>query len=143
MRKRKGAALPGAIILCTFLLIVSFGVSYMVVETITLSQLSKIEDDNHLIFSKSYNEFVASDGLLPSDTTFNWATYYNDGEPTVKALVASSKANNEMKFYTIYDFTNNKTIAYQTDEFYITSEIVGNKTTYYLAGLIPYREVIS
>ena len=143
MRKQKGAALPGAIILCTFLLVVSFAVSYLVIETVALAKVAKIEADQSLILSNGHNEFVSNGGNIPSDTTFNWQTYYDEGNPTVKGLVAYAKASQEMKFYSIYDFTNDKLLAYQTKEFYITSENVGNKTTFYLAGIVPYREVIS
>lgn len=144
MRKRKGAALPSAVALCTFLLVVSFAVSYLVVETITIAKLAQMENQNELVFSTAHNEFVVSGGNLPADTSiFHWEEYHDEGDDTIKALVGYVKADNEMKFYSIYDFTNNKLLAYQTTKFYITSEIVGNKTTYYLAGMIPYREVIA
>ena len=145
MRKRKGAALPSAVILSTFLLVVSFAVSYLVIQAVTLAKLSNMYADDTITFSTVHNKFVASDGddsALPTDTKFSWQTYDDGVNDRVIALVACSKADETMKFYSIYDFEHDKLLAYQTSEFYITSNRVDNKTTYYLAGLIPYREVI-
>lgn len=136
MRKRKGAALPGAVILCTFLLIVSFTVSYIVIETISLSQYQKIVQSHNLIYQTAHNEFVKNNGALPTDTTFNWEVYEKEEDTNVKALAAYHKASDELEFYSIYDFEHDELLAYQTSSFYITTTTVGEQTTKYLGGIV-------
>ena len=129
MRMRKGAALPTAIIMCVFLLIVTFSVSAFVVQAVSLNNVHKIKSNRNLIYLKSNEEFISSNPI--SDTSFNWEIY--DGENNIKALAAYGKTTDQMVFYSIYDFDNNEQLAYQTSNFYITT--VGE--TEYLGGIVP------
>ena len=55
MRKKKGAALPMAIILCMFMLIVSFAVSYLVVDNFTINRITEFDNNSELVFLTSHN----------------------------------------------------------------------------------------
>ena len=142
MKKRKGAALPSAVILCMFMLIVTFGVTYLIIDNFTLNRISELDNNAELIFLTSHNEYIKNDGDLSaiSDTTYVYKEYKESAsiihgagaeDKDIKALVAYNAANT-MKFYSIYDFYADELIAYQTSDFYI----VDNR----LANLIPIEE---
>ena len=133
MRKRKGAALPTAIIMCVFLLIISFSVSAFVVQAVSLNNVYRIKSNRNLIYLKSNQEFISGNPV--SDTTLKWEIY--DGENNIKALAAYGRATDQMVFYSIYDFDNNEQLAYQTSNFYITT--VGDVN--YLGGIVPIVRV--
>ena len=137
MKSKKGAALPTAIILCMFMLIVTFGVTYLVIDNFTVNRISELDNNAELIFLTSHNEYVKNSGDLLSitDTTYNYKEYKKSELENVKALVALNKAG-EMKFYSIYDFDHDELLAYQTSEFYITND--GEYD--YLGGLIKVKD---
>ena len=132
MRKKKGAALPTAVILCMFMLVVTFGVTYLVIENFTVNRISEYENTAELIFLTSHNQYVKNNGdkTKITDTTYDYEDYQKEGTD-IKALVAYSK-NGDMEFYSIYDFNENKLLAYQTSNFYITESGLG--------GIVPIEE---
>lgn len=133
MRKRKGAALPGAIMACGLLLVVSFSVAYLVIHNATLHRLSSIESGYRLDYLSAFNHFKEDNGSLAniSSSTFVYTRIVEEDNPN-KALIARTKGG-QMKFYAIYDFDSNATLAYQTEDFYIT--VIGEEE--YLGGLLP------
>ena len=140
MRKKKGAALPTAIILCMFMLIVSFAVAYLVVDNFTINRISEFDANSELIFLTSHNEYIKNHDLSDiTDTTYEYRNYEKQDNTNIKALVAYQKGNNEMKFYSIYDFEHDEVevLAYQTSNFYITNDGVYD----YLAGIVAIRNV--
>ena len=109
MRIRRGAALPTAVALCTFLLIISFVVTSIILEISMLNKLTNIETDRNLLFLQAHNLFIEHNGDISTleDATYTWHTY--DGDNNIKALAAYKNNSNEIKFYSIYDFDNEKT----------------------------------
>ncbi len=135
MKLRKAAALPGAIMLCVLLLVMSVTVSTFVIRNATNTTVNNAYDQKLLTFANYFNKFKQTgDTSLITDTRYTLKIY--DSENNIKALTASEKVNNELVFYCIYDFTNDKTLAYQTSDFYI-EEIAGVS---YLAGIVPMVE---
>ena len=138
MKKKKGAALPTAIILCMFMLIVTFGVAYLVIDNFTVNRISELDNNAELIFLTSHNEYVkgikanssADISTIITDTTYVYKEYKKNDD--VRALVAKNLAG-EMKFYSVYDFDQDKLLAYQTSDFYITNDGVYD----YLGGIVP------
>ena len=135
--KRKGAALPTAVALCTFLLIITFTVTTLILEISTINTINNMETKRNILFSESHNTFVSNNGDISSitDETYTWATY--NGENNIKALVAYMKNGNTIKFYSIYDFDNSKTLAYQTSVIYTTTNSEGVTM---LGGIVPIGE---
>ncbi len=138
MKKKKGAALPTAIILCMFMLIVTFGVAYLVIDNFTVNRISELDNNAELIFLTSHNEYVkgikanasADISTIITDKTYVYKEYKKNDD--VRALVAKNLAG-EMKFYSVYDFDQDKLLAYQTSDFYITNDGVYD----YLGGIVP------
>lgn len=127
MKKRKGAALPLAVILCSFLLIVSFMISAFVLDASSYNTVSSVRDDRLFIFNEANLRFIAGEEI--TDTLYNWEIY--DGEDNIKALAAYSK-NDTLSFASIYDFDHDKQLLYQTSNIYITT--VGEDR--YLGGIV-------
>ena len=127
MRKRKGAALPLAVILCSFLLIVSFMISAFVLDASSYNIVSSVRDDRLILFKEVNLRFIAGEEI--TDTTYKWEIY--DGEDNIKALAAYS-SNDTLSFVSIYDFTHHKQLLYQTSNIYVTT--VGDDQ--YLGGIV-------
>lgn len=132
MKRRKGYALPTAILLCSFLLLVSISVGTILFANTANNRIANQRATYDLIFSKAHNQFI--NGQEITNTTFTWEIYEKDDDANVKALAAYSKAD-ALWFYSIYDFTNHETLAYQTKTFYIT-EFGGNQ---YLGGIVRVK----
>lgn len=132
MRKKKGVALPTAIALSVFMLLVSISVTTIVVVNNNENRIANIRSNYQLIFSKSFEEFIAQEDI--SDETFTWKQYVKEDNEYIVALAAYSKKD-ALMFYGIYDFENNETLAYQLGSFYITH--VGGYD--YLGGLVKVR----
>ena len=127
MRKRKGAALPLAVILCSLLLIVCFMISAFVLDASSYNTVSSVRDNRLFIFNEANLRFIAGEEI--TDTLYSWEI--DDGEDNIKALAAYSN-NDTLAFASIYDFDHNKQLLYQTSNFYITT--VGEDQ--YLGGIV-------
>ena len=134
MIKRKGYALPTAILLCTFLLLVSISVGTILFVNTSNNKITNIKATYDLIYLKTHNEFIANESIDEEDftnKTFKWEIYEKEDNNRIKALAAYSKAD-ELMFYSIYDFEHGDVLAYQTKSFYITT-FGENK---YLGGIV-------
>ena len=135
MRNRRGVVLPGAIVLCTILLIVSMTVSFLVINNATSNQIETMLDNRRIDFETGYYQFVKDDGALDPEkpayaTGYVWAEY--DGADDIKAIAAYSKAGS-LLFYAVYDFGAADTLlAYQDDVLYVY-ESEGHR---YLGGIV-------
>ena len=134
MRLKKAAALPGAIIICTILLIMSVTVSSLVIQSNTNTIVSNANEEKYSVFADFFNKFTQTgDTSLIESDRYTCKVY--DGENNIKALVARD-AVETLVFYGIYDFDNDDILAYQTSDFYIT-EVAGVS---YLAGIVAMVE---
>ena len=138
MRFKRGAVLPGAIILSMLMLIISFSVAAFVVTNSTISNINDLKESRLNEFRIAHNQFVENDGDLSkvTNTNFKWESYTKDATE-IKALCAYNKVGDDMRFYSIYDFSTDTLLAYQTSSFYITSETVGDEVIQYLGGIVP------
>lgn len=138
MKLRKAAALPGAIIICTLLLIISITVTSLVMQSATNVLVGDSTEQKLSDFADYFNKFKETgDASLISSTRYDFKTY--NGENQVKALVACEKSSETVVFYAIYDFDSQHTqhtLAYQTSDFYIEDKEGVN----YLAGIVPMVE---
>lgn len=138
MRKKKGAALPMAVALCSILLIVSMAVGTFLIESFTLNRSNDVNYNNRLYYETYAERFINGDdvSLFPNDRV-NWKEYIGETSD-IKALVAYRKSDNKMVFYTIYSFAgeNPSCLAYQTDSFYIVEKEDGN----YIGGIVKLVE---
>ena len=127
MRKRKGAALPLAVILCAFLLIISLLISAFVLVASSYNVVNRVSNDHLIIFNECNLRFIKGEEI--TDTTYKWEIY--DGEDNIQALAAYS-SNDTLSFASIYDFTHHKQLLYQTSNIYVTK--VGDDQ--YLGGIV-------
>ena len=139
MRKRKGAALPGAVLIGFLLLGVSLAIAALIMQSSAAAAYSKVQKNNEDIYDASARLFVSSthDAGQDYDTRFDWKIF--EGEEDIYGLAAYSKTSDaSLQFYCVYDFdsSNPKMLAYQTSNFYIT-ESGGYR---YLGGLV--KEVL-
>ena len=133
MRKRKGAALPGAIMLCTLLMAVTFGVAFLVVNAATTSRVESIESAYRLEFESAYHYFREHEDIVGFESqTFVYSVLESEN---TKGVLAKNKAGS-LCFYAIIDFTTKKTLAYQTSDFYISVKDGES----YLGGILPMTE---
>lgn len=133
MRKKKGAALPGAIMLCTLLMAVTFGVAFLVVNAATTSRVESIESAYRLEFESAYHYFLEHKNIAGFESqTFVYSTLESGN---TKSVLAKNKAGS-LCFYAIVDFDSGATLAYQTSDFYIS--VKDGKS--YLGGLLLMTE---
>ncbi len=129
MKKRKGAALPGAIMLCSLLLVVSFSVAYIVVYHATIGRVDSLKSSFHLEFHESFEKFKA--GVAVGEITSENLVYTTVSDGDVKGLIGRNKGG-IMQAYGIYDFAYDQVLAYQESDFYIT--VVDGHS--YLGGIL-------
>lgn len=116
MKLRKGAALPGAIMLCFMLLIISYAVGASILQMVANNKLEAFKTEQKEVFASSYKQFLASFNTENiTDTKYQWESELTEN---YAGLAAYSKNSDDLYFYAIYDITNEKTIAYQTSNFY-------------------------
>jgi len=132
MRKKRGAALPGAIMLGSLIVFISMGIALILLETSSYNALVRTQDDVQIFFAESFNDFK-DDGSLPKENEYFTWKIYEKPATDIKALTAYYKSGNGIAFYAIYDFDLDKTLAYQTGSMYITME----GGTQYLGGIVP------
>ena len=133
MRKRKGAALPGTMMLCFLLLAVTFSVSYLVIHYATLAKVGRADTSHRVEFVAAFEKFKF--GTPVDEIHSDHFVYSSLEKDDIKALVAKNKAG-QMRHYGIYDFSSGETLAFQSEDFYIT--VVEGKS--YLGGLLLMEE---
>ena len=129
MRKRKGAALPGAVMLGSLLLVVSFSVAYLVVYHSTVGRVESLKSSLRVEFLSNFEKFKKRTEV--GDLSGDKLVYTSLAEGEVKALIGRNKGG-VMQAYGIYDFDTNKVLAYQDSDFYI-AVIDGHS---YLGGIL-------
>ena len=130
MMKRKGAALATAIMLCTFLLLITFGVTSLVIQTVNLNRASEISRDQKIAFIESSEKFYKADGSVTDPSIYNTAqlTYRRFDEGDYTALCAYV-GGDSLKFYAVYNFSTNEILAFQTSNLYVVDGKVGGLVT--------------
>lgn len=137
MRKQKGFAIPTALALSSVLLVVSVAVTSIILET-SIFNRSVTLDYNHLLeFASAHEVFVREESIEHIESTrYRYKMFDLEGTH-ISALVALKKSVDEIVFYSIYDFQTGKTLAYQTDSFYMPIHGDEEEAAYYLGGIVP------
>lgn len=137
MRKRKGFAIPTALALSSVLLVVSIAVTSIILET-SIFNRSVTLDDNHLLeFASAYEVFKREESVEHIESNrYRFRKFDLEGT-RISALAALKKTVDEIVFYSIYDFDTGKTLAYQTDSFYMPIRGDEEEAAYYLGGIVP------
>lgn len=125
MRMKKGAALPGAIILCFMLLIISYAVGASILQMVANNKVQQFNNAQREIFDASYKEFLVNYSTSDiTDETYTWETN-SDTIDTKEYVALAAYRNDSLSFYAIYNKTDSKTVAYQTSNFYIVENKLG------------------
>lgn len=135
MKKRRGAALAGAIILCSLIITVSLAVGVVFIDISANNIVRRIDNQAELQFNASFNSFVSNNGAKPDNTSkFTFEVYKKEDNNQIKALVAKNSGGT-MVFYAIYNFEvgHEKVLAYQTSDF-----VVEYAPVFKLAGIGPF-----
>ena len=137
MRRRRGAALPAAVMLCSFLLIISFGVASLVITSVSINKVSSVQRAQRIAFLQSHEQYYEyMDIEYITDKSLVYKVYEKEDDADIKALVAYvTQDSTDPRFYAIYDFNDvndKKVLAYQTSDLYITT--VGGHQ--YVGGLV-------
>ena len=135
MKKRRGAALAGAIILCSLIITVSLAIGAVFINMSADNIVRRIENQSGLQFDAAFNKFVSTEGNKPEDTSrYTFEIYKKDED--VKALVGKNGSSN-IVFYGIYNFDTDKVLAYQTS--HLDIEVGESGLT--LGGIGPFTVV--
>ena len=126
MMKRKGAALATAIMLCTFLLLITFSVTSLVIQTANLNRASEITRDQKIAFIENSEKFYKADGSVIDPSIYNDTdlTYRRFDEGDYTALCAYV-GGDSLIFYAVYNFDTNEVLAFQTSNLYVVGGKVG------------------
>ena len=142
--KKKGAVLASVVVLMVIVIAIS-----MLVFALTLgaSISNKYENSKlakEVTTNKLYADFVDNQIINDEyDEFLDIQIYVSDDNSNIKAVVAKNKnaiAKN-LYFYCIYDFSQNKVLAKQSQDFYLTKKIYNGVEYYYLADIVRYVEV--
>ena len=130
--KHKGAALATAIMLCTFLLLITFGVTSLVIQTANLNRASEITRDQKIAFLEASEKFREADGAVldPSIYDGNNLTYKRFDEGYYTALCAYV-GGDSLKFYAVYNFSTDEVLAFQTANLYVVDGKVAGLVNIY------------
>lgn len=124
MRKKKGAALPTAIALCSILLIVTLGVTTAIFEAVSAARTNEYNISNHLYFENNAQRFINNKEDF-DESRYDWVIKVKDDNNNIKALIAYTKGTDEIVFYCIYDFEHYEYLAYQDHDIYIKDNKLG------------------
>ena len=141
MKKNKGIALPSVLVLMFFVICFSLMLTNVILGSALSTKYQTAVLQKEIAVGKLYADFVA-DGQVDDDLDFDCEIFENDQNQ--KALVVKRKtASDKIDFYylCIYDFTQNKLIANQTDNFAVSIKTVENENFYFLADIIKYKKL--
>ena len=123
MRKRKGIALPTAVMMCVLLLAISFTTTFFVLQNQTLSKLEEMYASYRLEFLEQFTRFQQGTpgSLTGIESEHLKYTSFQKDTTNIYALVGRN-AGGKMMAYGIYDFDTSKVLAYQDQDFYFDGE---------------------
>ena len=139
--KKKGVALPSVIALMGVVVAFSLLMITLAVGSNISYQSQTLQLNKQITVNKMKVDFV-DDGVVDGEYDHSYEIVENDQNPNQKALVVKKKNNSDIDLYFlfVYDFAENKVLANQTESFAISTKQVGEKTYYYLADIIKYKE---
>ena len=139
-KKNKGFAIPTVVVMMA--IIIAFSILLVtLVAGANLSvkyQTAKLE--KQIGINKLRQDFI-SDGQIDETCDFVCDIIENEENANQKALIAKKNNSNDIYYLLIYDFSQNRVLANQSENFAMTIKNVGGKNYYYLADIIKYKEV--
>lgn len=143
--KKKGVAILSAIILMTIVISISGLLFALITSSNLKNKIQKNRFEKYMITQKIFSDFV-DNGIIDGEYNLNIELLdnSNDTKTGIQGVVAkliNSNFKTDLYYYCVYDFDNNKILAEQSDNFYITIKTIDNVNYYYLADLIRYKEV--
>ena len=143
--KKKGVAIVSAVIFMTIIVAVS-GLLFTLMASLNLKNLQqKNKLQRYITMQQIQREFVAN-GEVTGEYQYDVEVFNNSNltKQGVQAVVVkkdSSSSATDLIYYVVYDFDNQKILAEQTQNFYITIKDISGTDFYYLADLVKYKEV--
>ncbi|HAJ78051.1 MAG TPA: hypothetical protein DCO89_03190 [Clostridiales bacterium] len=144
-KKEKGIAIVSALIFMTIIIAVS-GLLFTLMASLNAKNIvQKKKIEQQITFQQIKKDFK-EDGKINGEYDYNIEIFNNTNasKSGVQAVVVkkySSASATDLLYYMIYDFDNQKILAEQTENFYITIKNVDDVNFYYLANIVKYKEV--
>ena len=135
--RKKGFALPAVLVLMSIVVALSLLSFSVALLSVTNKQVAKTKLDKNIILTTLCQKFLAGESVQNTDD-FNVSVLTSEENTFVKALVLESARTSNLYFYAIYDFGNEKMIAYQTQNFYLSTKQHNDKDYFYLMDMIRY-----
>lgn len=139
--KKKGIAIPTVVVLMSVIVAFSLLLINLVVGAQISTKAQAMELEKQITISQMKLDF-AQNGTLIGTYSQSFEIFENEQNQNQKALVVkkSNQSDFDLYFLFIYDFEQNKVLANQTANFAISEKQIGEKTYYYLADIIKYKE---
>ena len=141
MKKNSGIALPSVMVLMFFIICFSLLLTTVILGSALSAKYQSTVLQKQVIVGKLRADFVA-DGQIDGQYDFDCEIVSNNQNQ--KALVVKRKnAINLIDFYylCIYDFSQNKLLASQIENFAVSIKTFDNESFYYLAEIIQYKKI--
>ena len=143
--KKRGVAIASALIFMTIIIVVSGLLFTLMASLNTKNIFQKKKLERYLLLQQIKQDF-ADNGTINGEYEYNVEIFDNANPPQngVQAVVAkedNSSSSTNIIYYVVYDFDNQKILAEQTENFYLTIKNIDGVDFYYLANLVKYKEV--
>lgn len=144
-RRKRGVALVSAIIFMTIIVAVSSLLFTLMASLNFKNIVEKKKIERYATLQQIKKDFI-DDGVVNNEYDYDVETFNNSNmaQSGVQAVVVkkdSNLPNTDLIYYVVYDFDNQKLLAEQTENFYITIKNTDGVDFYYLANLVKYKEV--
>ena len=144
-RKKKGVAIVTALIFMTIIIAVT-GLLFALMASLTSKNIiQKNKLKRFVTLQQIKNDFI-DNGFIDAEYEYDVQIFNNSNatQSGVQAVVVKKdnvESSIDLIYYVVYDFDNQKVVAEQTENFYLTIKNIDNVDFYYLANLVKYKEV--
>lgn len=142
MKKQKGMAIPSVIAVMSVVVCFSLLLITLVVGSNISTRYQTAKLEKQILTNQMKADFVDNQ-TLDNNYDYDYIIIENENNSNQKALVVkkSNKSDLDLYFLFVYDFEEEKILASQTQSFSISTKQIGEKTFYYLADIIKYKEI--
>ena len=140
--KKKGAALLSVIVLLSVVVSFSLVIFALIINSNATTAYISTTIKKEIVTNKIFADFVDNQ-VVDGEYDFDIDIYTAEENANIKAVVVKKNGASaeNLYFYGIYDFENEKALAKQAKNFELTTKVVDGKTYYYLADIVKYKEV--
>ena len=137
--KKRGVALLSVIVMMSVVVCFSLLIYTLIISSNVANIYEKTISKKIILTNKIFDDFV-DNGVI--DNEYEIAVKVFSENENLKAVVAKNENSDDTNLYflAVYDFENNKIIARQSDNFYITIKQYEGRNYYYLADVVRYKE---